>query len=354
MRTAWIFLFVLGADHATAMSLRAQKPERVSGEVTCAECVIALDTVLTIGGLDGPGVEHVSMFSGVAVDKRGRILVWEAAEAEIAVFDSTGTYLRTIGGRGEGPGEYRSISYVGVGPRYIHVFEYHKGRTILDHDFQTIRADRFPGQILSATMLSDDVAVFVADIPTPESVGHKLHILRASGELASYGYDGGVFSRELSPEATINSVAGRDNTVWAVMREVNRLVRWDLVPEPMVGRVFDRRVAEFDEGGDAFMPAIMGSAMLDDRGLWVVWHTADPDWTGPPPSLESLRPSSFDGDRLRDSWVDLVDPATGRTLARYHQDEALGRFAGRYVVGYEETDAGVPFLHLIEPRLSRR
>ena len=26
----------------------------------------------------------------------------------------------------------------------------------------------------------------------------------------------------------------------------------------------------------------------------------------------------------------------------------------RYLVGYEETEAGIPFLHLLEPRLSRR
>lgn len=354
MGNARILLLMVGAGHYAAMHLPAQEPEQVSGEVTCAECVITLDTIVTIGGLDGPGLELVSMFSGVAVDQRGRILVWQAAEAEIAVFDSTGTYLQTIGGRGEGPGEYQSISFIGVGRRYIHVFEYHKGRTMLDHDFQTIRTDRFPGQILSATLVNDDVAVFVADVPTPDAVGHELHILRPSGELTSHGYDGGVHLRETSPAAAVTRVAGKNNTVWAVPREENRLVRWDLVPEPKVGRVFDRRVPEFSEGGDEFMPATMGSALLDDDGLWLVWHTADPDRPGPPLSPESLRPSEFDGDRMRDGWLDLVDPATGRTLARYHQDNTLGRFAGGYVVDYHETTAGVPFLHLLEPRLSRR
>lgn len=123
MGNARILILMIGAGHCAAIQLSAQEPEQVSGEVTCAECVITLDTVVTVGGLDGPGLELVSMFSGVAVDQRGRILVWQAAEAEIAVFDSTGTYLQTIGGRGEGPGEYQSISFIGVGRRYIHVFE---------------------------------------------------------------------------------------------------------------------------------------------------------------------------------------------------------------------------------------
>lgn len=356
MRVAVILFVAFGVDRATATRLPAQQPEQISGEVTCAECVITLDTIVTIGGLDGPGLDVVSIFSGVAVDGRDRILVWEGGEAEISVFDSAGRYLQSIGGRGDGPGEYRSISYVGMGPRYIHVFDYHQGRTMLDHDFRVIRTDLFPGEILSAAVVGDDLVVFVATVPTPSSIGHKLHMLQPSGEMTSHGYDGGVFSSDAIQWPTGVAVAGRADTVWAVPHEVNRLVRWDLAPEPRMGRIFERRVAEFDEGGDAFMPATMGSAMLDDHGLWLTWHTADPDWTGPPPSLESLRPHSFDVDPLRDGWLDLVDPATGRTLARYHQDGALGSFASgsRYVVRYEETDAGVPFLHILEPRLSRR
>lgn len=355
MRIACSLLFSLGAAHASVTCLRAQEPEEVSGEVTCAECVITLDTIVTIGGQDGPGVELVSPFSHVAVDRRGRILLWNSWEAEIAVFDSTGTYQRTIGVRGSGPGEYQSISHIGVGPQYIHVFEYHRGRTMLDHDFRVVRTDRFPGQVRSAAVLSDDVAVFVALVPTPESVGQELHVLQPSGEMASYGHDGAVHSPESSHWAATTSVAGWDETVWAAPREANRIVRWDLAPEPGTGRVFDRRVAEFDEGGDEFAPAAIDVGMLDDRGLWVVWHTADPDWTGPPPSAQA-RLHEIDLAQLRDGWLDLVDPATGLTRARSHHDGVFVGFDGsaRYVIGYEETDAGVPFLHLLEPRLSRR
>ena len=321
----------------------------MSGEVTCAECVITLDTLVTIGGFDGPGLDVISMFSHVAVDRQARILV--SGEAEISVFDSTGRYLRTIGGRGEGPREYGSISYLGVGPRYIHVIDYGEGRTILDHDFQVVRTDRFAGHIVSAVVVNDDVVVFVSDVL------NMLHVLPPLGRITSHRRNGGVFSTAVMPFATTwTAMAGRNDTVWAVASETNRLVRWDLAPEPKVGRVFDRRVAAFDEGGDAFAPAGVGSAWLDDRGLWLVWHTSDPDRTEPLPSLENLRPGEVDIDALRESWLDLVDPATGRTIARYRQDNALGGFAGGsgYLVDYRETDAGVPFLRLLKPQLSRR
>ena len=72
----------------------------------------------------------------------------------------------------------------------------------------------------------------------------------------------------------------------------------------------------------------------------------------PPPGSRELRPAQ----QRADGWLDLVDPATGRTIARYHQDGTFSGFAegSSYVVGYEETDAGVPLLHILEPRLSRR
>lgn len=355
MRPTPLLFFAFGVGHATAIPVRAQQTEQVSGEVTCAECAITLDTVVTIGGLDGPGLDMVSMFSGVAIDRRGRILVWEKGEADIAVFDSTGSYLRTVGGAGEGPGEYRSISFMSVGSRYIHVFDRHRGRTMLDHDFRVVRTDRFPGEILFAAVLNDDVAVFVADVPVVGSAGYKLQVLRPSGKMTSHGDGGGVLSSGLTGWGlTMTTVAGRGDTVWAVPLESNVLVRWDLLPEPGVARVFERRVAEFDNGSDAFAPARLGPPMLDDRGLWVMWHSADPDWAGPPPSFDSLEPTPIDA--LRDTWIDLVDPATGRTIARYHQDNALAGFAGGsgYVVDYVETEAGVPYLHILQLRLSRR
>lgn len=346
-RSLTLFL-PFGAAHATALCLSTQEPQRVSGVVSCRDCMIALDTVLTIGGLDGPGLHLVTTFSHVAVDRRGRFLVTSARQSEISVFDSTGKFLRTLGRRGEGPGEYGFISHVGVGTTYIHVFEYHSGRTMLDHDFAVVRTDRFPGQIFSVAVMSDDEVVFAAEVPTPESVGHELHVLHASGEIGSYGYDGGVYPSGLTTWTSQRSnVAGRDDIVWVVPDQANRLVRWDLVPEPRVGRVIERHIAEFGERG------MNTSAMLDERGLWIIWHGPDGNWTrtlrrGDEMPSEPRR-------RISDGWLDLVDPATGLTLARHRQDGVFQGFAAGsgYVVAYHETDAGVPFLHILEPRLLR-
>ena len=50
-----------------------------------------------------------------------------------------------------------------------------------------------------------------------------------------------------------------------------------------------------------------------------------------------------------------MNPATGETLARYFDKGMFLGFASgsRYLVAYHETDAGVPYIHRLEPRLSR-
>ena len=55
-----------------------------------------------------------------------------------------------------------------------------------------------------------------------------------------------------------------------------------------------------------------------------------------------------------DSHLDLVDPATGRTLARARFDGRMAGFAygSGHLVAFRETEEGVPFLHLLDLRVS--
>ena len=64
-----------------------------------------LEEDLLIGSLEGSGPEAFGEIAALDVDRHGRIYVLERQAQEIRVFDSAGTYLRTIGAEGEGPGE---------------------------------------------------------------------------------------------------------------------------------------------------------------------------------------------------------------------------------------------------------
>ena len=225
--TLAVALFLLPASSgAVAPSLQAQEPIRVSTDVVCAECVITIDTVLTLGGLDGEGMEAIHETLTIVVDARERILIANALHPRIYVFDMAGRFLRTVGRRGEGPGEYSMmISHINAGPRYIHVFEVHSGRTLLDHDFEFVRRDRFPGQVHHSFVMDSEVVAFAAGIPSPAAVGHKLHLLAPSGEMESFGgSDSGYRTREFAGAI----VTGDGVSLWNIEWLSTRVTRWDL------------------------------------------------------------------------------------------------------------------------------
>ena len=347
----WLFSWL--AMHAATTPLAAQEREVVSGEVTCESCRITLDTVATIGGLNGPGLHVVFRYSRVAVDRRGRIIVSDIRQPEFSVFEADGTFLRTVGRLGEAPGEYYHIDWVNVGPRYIHVFDHRRGRTMLDYDFNVVRTDRYRGQPITTFVMDSDDVVFSADVPTPTAVGYRFHVLTTSGEMRSFGGAGGVYSGPSSTSYKLTGDGG--NTVWTIRADANTLNRWSLESTPRLTKEFQRRVKAFDDDapdGNTFPSSRNRGLMLDAKGLWLVWTTPDPNWTqrssaGSPSAEAPLR-------LQHDGWVDLIDPETGLTIARRRNDGYLLGFAqgSRYVVGYHETDEGVPYLYLLEPRLS--
>lgn len=131
------------------------------------------------------------------------------------------------------------------------------------------------------------------------------------------------------------------------------MTRWDLAGNPRATTVIDRVVEEFDKHDQEPSPKPLNyGAMLDAHGLWILWSAPDPRWK---PTGDPARPRSIPSERRLHSWLDLVDPATGRTVARYRDDDVLSRFANgsRYLVRYGETAAGIPSITLLNPGLSR-
>jgi hypothetical protein len=62
---------------------------------------------LSIGQLDGPPEYAFGEPGCVLADGHGGVFVFDMQVPALMQYDSTGTYVRTIGGEGEGPGEYK-------------------------------------------------------------------------------------------------------------------------------------------------------------------------------------------------------------------------------------------------------
>lgn len=74
-----------------------------------------VDTVpdLTLGGDDATGPTQFGDIGGVRMDRRGNLWVADGQSAEVRLFHPDGSFWKSVGGRGEGPGEFMSLRLLG-------------------------------------------------------------------------------------------------------------------------------------------------------------------------------------------------------------------------------------------------
>jgi 6-bladed beta-propeller len=77
--------------------------------------VLATEPLVTIGGPNADPAHEFFNVVGLVRLSDGRIAVANGGSNEIKIFDPEGKFLRAIGGEGEGPGEFRALSWLGVG-----------------------------------------------------------------------------------------------------------------------------------------------------------------------------------------------------------------------------------------------
>ena len=71
---------------------------------------------MSIGELDGPEEYLFGNVVSIAVDDDRTVYVFDGQAQEIRIFDSDGVYIRTLGGPGEGPGEFARAEAVALLP----------------------------------------------------------------------------------------------------------------------------------------------------------------------------------------------------------------------------------------------
>lgn len=71
---------------------------------------VRLVETLSIGELEGPPEYQFGQVQDLAVDAEGGVYVFDGHVPAIRYYDASGSYVRTVGGEGQGPGEYRDAS----------------------------------------------------------------------------------------------------------------------------------------------------------------------------------------------------------------------------------------------------
>ncbi|MEX2411021.1 MAG: 6-bladed beta-propeller [Candidatus Paceibacterota bacterium] len=79
-----------------------------------------IEEYTSIGNFEGKGQEMFGRIEDVAIDSRNRIFLLDSGRQIVGVFTVEGEYLATLGGRGQGPGEFeRALSMTKVKDQWL-------------------------------------------------------------------------------------------------------------------------------------------------------------------------------------------------------------------------------------------
>ena len=151
---------------------------------------------LDLGQMDGP--EATQFFRVASLDRfsDGRIVVANAGTLEIRVFDATGGHLWSVGGAGEGPGEFQSMFGARVWEDTIFAHDFIAGRVTVFDDtgalVRTVPLDRSDGRPQDIWPVGDGYLALRLDFADRENVGDGYQ--RRVARYRRYGPDGSVGS----------------------------------------------------------------------------------------------------------------------------------------------------------------
>lgn len=156
----------------------------------------------------GPGADFFDVTGAVRLSD-GRLVVADGGSSEVRFFAPDGRYLASVGGRGEGPGEFALIESMGpAGGDSVWVHDFGSARlTILSPDGTTARTASVTPPLSAASMVgrrSDGSFVMAqmwgsGDPSAPVSEG----LVRAGAVVAAYDGEGRLLD-------TLASVPGRE------------------------------------------------------------------------------------------------------------------------------------------------
>ena len=298
--------------------------------------------MVTFGDAEGPG------FIGkpTDVDRRDSgdwVVVDQLNPTEIKFFSSDGEWIRTLGRKGSGPGEYQLAYFVRVLPGdSLGVYDFLQNRfTVYSPELEVCRTITTEIRAKRFELLGDGRIVFASNHFTRKSIGLPLHLINASGKLErSFGADPPIRDvsarnshfRSISP--TVRS------TVWAAPLHRYVLEEWTLEGDRV--RYFERNVPWLDPRdryGSASDPEHPPRPEIidiheDERGLlWVAVTLPDAEWKEAfeegtdPYGRPAMRVE--DHNKYEDPRIEVIDPEKGLVLGSVTIDESARSFTKR-------------------------
>lgn len=338
----------------------------IAGDPVCQMCEIILEEVAVLGHVDDsasfrpdPGPCAMGQLSTGEFISSGLV-----GGGQIFVYDESGRPVRTIGRRGEGPGELMGNQWVMVGAKdTLFVLGWTRlvafdpnGRYLQSLSF------RIPWTYWSFARLRDGGFVFHTPAHTVE--GPLIRVVGGDGaETGAHGSPSVEMVERQMPDLDYRGVsASRFGGYWTTkvwtyemsrwrspgVRDLNivRRVEWFRPNEPMSW-------GEMDAWHVATPPPRRLYHIWEDREglLWTYTLVPDERW-GPEPE-----PDRIDAGwilRTFDTMIEVIDIRSGKALADYRHDEKLSPVCGQNLVSsVRENQVGDTRAVVFRPSLRR-
>jgi hypothetical protein len=316
------------------------------GQRSSQVATLTVERIATLGVTNDSG--YVGLPSGLARgdDSEWFLTQYNAPDA-VYVFDSAGHYLRRIGRRGTGPGEFVSTRGILRTADALHVFDQRLlRRTRVTTDGEFIDAAPVPGQILEAAPL-DAEALVINTIPRGAGIGHRvLAIMDGTGAL-TVTFGDTVDEVNIDPNRYWRKIAVAGNgTIWTAHLTEYRLDEWSGSGEHL--RTIQPPAAWFEphdgSGLHELVPSgpVIHAIQADAHGrIWVLVHVPDTNRASAfdaDPNAPGEQRFSGDYSALWDTRIDVIDLATEQLLAQATVPEYLAGFA----------DAGIAYSYSLQ------
>ncbi|MGH9720845.1 MAG: 6-bladed beta-propeller [Bryobacteraceae bacterium] len=291
------------------------------------------------------------------------------------VFDSKGQYVRTIGRKGSGPGEFVRPNelFMLPGDSVLVLDRGSATASVVGPDYRVRRVTRVPAAFPSIAVVDWPRRVLMNGmIRSAESVGWPLHLVDMSGPEAKVLKSFGLNDGELRPSSARRSgqhlSVSQSGGVWAIDELRYRITEWTQVGTVARTLVRDPHWFRGESSGlrggrnTAPSPRIAGISQDADGNLWIFalvaaenWQSA---WRGRPALMSGEVPaSSFPPlDSLYQTKVEVIDPKAGRIVAAGQTPLLiLGTIEGGVKAVAHATNAdGAPVVSVLGFSLRRR
>ena len=301
----------------------------------CASCSLTIGEKLRLGDSDGPGVLG-RLVTGAKLPGGRYVLSYDANDAEMILFDSSGRFLGVAGRREQGPGEYQFIRWLRSDSSRLYVFDGRLRRvTVLSSDMHFVRTAPLPGHLLGdAEPLGGGLVAVNSNIGSRQAAG-LLHLVDDSGSIVrSMAGDSAGLRSDQSSNAWRPLARGRSGSVWLARRSWYRIERWARtgLNELTITRNaawFRPHVMPRIQDAKSEPEPFIEDLWEDSSGrLWVLVTRSDGQWSrAAGPRIEGVV-TAPDRNLFYDTVVEVIDPNTGALLASRRVDAHLTQFLG--------------------------